>query len=159
MAPFEPGGTGPDFRLFGSGPVTRYHRRDVLSEDVRMLTGLGYLVHAFDAGAWLTRAAFAAAVGRELGFPDHFGGNLDAFNDCLRDLAAAPPGATGTVLVFTGYDAFAARDPRAAQAVLDIVADNARFAMLFGHRMVCLVQSADPGLHLAPVGATPVRDR
>lgn len=160
MAPFDPDDVGTDFHLLKNGPVILYHRPEVLDDAVTTLADLGYLVHRFDARAWVTQAAFAAAVKEELDFPDYFGGNLDAFNDCMRDVATfeygSDPAATGTVLVFTGYDAFAARDRRAAQVVLDIVADTARFGMFFGHRMACLVQSGDPGLRFDPVGATAV---
>lgn len=155
MAPF-----GADFHLLKNGPVTLFHRQEALDATLATLVDLGYLVHRLDARTWATQADFAAAVKQELDFPDYFGGNLDAFNDCLRDVAAFAYGAdrdsAGTVLVFAGYDTFAAHDPRAAQVVLDIFADNARVGLLHGHRMVCLVQSDDRDLRFAPVGATPV---
>lgn len=75
-----------------------------------------------------------------------------------RGRAAGPvrdPSA-GLVVVFTGYDRFAGRCPPAAQIVLDIMADQARSAALFGRRMMCLVQSDDPNIRLEPVGAMPV---
>lgn len=142
--------------MFQNGPVTLFHQKEVLDDTVSELAGLGYRLPWFDARTWSTRADFAAAMKQGLGFPDHFGGNLDAFGDCLRDVASAESDATGTVLVFIGYGAFAARDPRTAQVVLDIIADVARFAMLFGHRLACLVQSDDPALRFAPVGASAV---
>ncbi|MFI7673766.1 barstar family protein [Actinophytocola sp. NPDC049390] len=151
---------GADLRLLENGPVTLYHRHAVLDDTVATLAGLGYLIHRLDARAWGTRDAFAAAVKEELDFPDYFGGNLDAFNDCMRDVAAyaygADRAAAGTAFVVTGYDAFAAADARAAQVVLDILADNARIGLLHGHRMICLVQPDDPDLRFDPVGATPV---
>ncbi|KUH36393.1 hypothetical protein ATE80_23750 [Streptomyces kanasensis] len=76
-----------------------------------------------------THRAMAVA----LDFPDCYGHNLDALNDCLGDVACyggyddAPEGA-GPVLVFTDYDRFATTCPRAAQVVLDIIADQARRA-------------------------------
>jgi hypothetical protein len=157
VAPFDPGSTGQDFRLFRNGPVTLFDRREALDDTVAELESLGYLLHRFDARAWATKAGFAAAVKEELGFPDHFGGNLDAFDDCLRGIATrGGRDTTGTVLVFARYDSFAAREPRTAQAILDIVADVARFAMLFGHRLACLVLSDDPDVRFDPVGATAV---
>jgi hypothetical protein len=66
------------------------------------------------------------------------------------------PDSTGLALIFTGYDAFAAHCPRAAQIVLDIMADHSRSAALFGRRLMCLVQSNNPHIRFAPVGATPV---
>ncbi len=49
-----------------------------------------------------------------------------------------------------------ARCPRAAQIVLDIMADHSRAAALFGRRLMCLVHSNDPNIRFEPVGATPV---
>ena len=151
---------GADFHLLKNGPVTLYHRHEVLEDAVATFAGLGYLVHRFDTRAWGTRAAFAAAVKQELDFPDYFGGNLDAFDDCMRDVAAYSYGAdrdsAGTVFVLSGYDTFTAADRRAAQSVLDILADTARVGLLHGHRMACLVQSDDRNLRFEPVGATPV---
>lgn len=144
-----------------NGFVTRFRRRDVLDDVVSWLNGHGYAVHRVDGVDAATQADFLREVGEELDFPDYYnGGSLDAFADCLRDVATYDYGtsreATGTVLVFTGYDDFAGREPRAAQVILDIVADTARTALLFGHRVLCLVQADDPALRFAPVGATPV---
>ncbi len=65
--------------------------------------------------------------------------------------------ATGLVLVLMNYDQFVAADPVQAHKFLDIYAGQARHAALIGHRMSCLVQSNDPQLQLAPVGAQSVR--
>lgn len=95
-----------------------------------------------------------------LDFPDYYGHNVDALNDCMGDVAAgdygAPADATGLVLVLTNFDTFAASHGPTAQALLDIFASQARNAALFGHRMICLVQSDDPKLSFEPVGATEV---
>ncbi|WIX83297.1 hypothetical protein QRX50_22315 [Amycolatopsis carbonis] len=53
-------------------------------------------------------------------------------------------------------DKFAGAQASVARAVLDIFADQARGALLVGHRMMCLVQSDDPRLSFPAVGATPV---
>ncbi len=76
---------------------------------------------------------------------------MDALNDCMRDVVAGDYGAdlnaTGFVMVLRRYDVFAAFEPRAAHAVLDIFADQARNGALVGHRMMFLVQSDDPYLN------------
>ncbi|WSE02425.1 hypothetical protein OG574_02955 [Streptomyces sp. NBC_01445] len=41
--------------------------------------------------------------------------------------------------------------------MLDILADRARSAALFGHRIMCLVHSNDPDISFEPVGAMPVQ--
>ncbi|MEW1906795.1 barstar family protein [Streptomyces sp. NPDC086147] len=94
-------------------------------------------------------------------FPDFHGRSLDAFDDCFGDVAdyaayGIAPEATGLVLVFTDFDVFAAAHPESAQIILDIVADNARRAALFGRRVMCLVHSSDPQIEFAPVSAMPI---
>jgi RNAse (barnase) inhibitor barstar len=157
VAPFDlDAELGRDFHLIKNGPVTLHRQPEILD----WLAGHGYQLVRLDAGAWTTQADFHRDVGAALDFPDYYGNNLDAFNDCLRDVAMYTYGAnrdaTGTVLVLAHYDAFTRREPRAAAAILDVFANAARWGMLFGHRMLCLVQSDDPDLHFAPVGATPV---
>lgn len=61
-----------------------------------------------------TREDFLRDVGIALAFPDYYGHNLDALNDCLRDVT------TPTVLLWDGWGPFAHRDPRAFGIVLDI---------------------------------------
>lgn len=95
-----------------------------------------------------------------LDFPDYFGRNLDALNDCMGDVASGDYGwhrdATGLVIVLRAFDTFATVDRRTAQAMLDIFAGQARRALLIGNRIICLVQSNDPHLAFEPVGAMPV---
>src|SRR4029453_16524664 len=72
--------------------------------------GVGY-VHGWHPQ---TRHEFLAAVGEALTFPDHYGQNLDALNDCLRDL----PGPT--VLLWDGWCTLARSDETAFDAVRGI---------------------------------------
>ena len=95
-----------------------------------------------------------------LDFPDCFGRNLDALNDCMSDVASGDYGwrneATGLVIVLYRFDAFSRADGVAAHALLSIIARSARSAMLIGNRFLCLAQSDDARLSLQPVGETPV---
>jgi hypothetical protein len=99
-------------------------------------------------------------LGRVLRFPDYYGENLNAFNDCMRNVAARqygfPENATGLVLVLTGFDEFAREFPDQAHGLLDVFAVRSRGAMLAGEQLICFVQSDDPRFSLAPVGATPL---
>jgi barstar (barnase inhibitor) len=148
------------FRLLSATPVTLFHRPDVLAETTTWLGEHQYQVTRFDAAGWSGEADLHRDVAAALGFPDHYGHNLDALNDCLYDVVGQvygwAPDTAGLVLVFTGYDAFTARCPRAAQAVLDILADHSRCAALIGRRLLCLVRTDDPGVRFEPVGAAPV---
>jgi hypothetical protein len=148
------------YRMMVSSPVTMFRRRTLLASTVEWLSRHEYQIVALDAAGWKTDADLHRDVAAALRFPDYYGNNLDALNDCMRDVVDQEygwsPDATGLVLVFTGYDAYATRRPRSAHSVLDILADRSRGALLFGRRLLVLVQSDDPDLRFDPVGATPV---
>ena len=114
-----------------------------LDETIEWLSAHGYQVVRIDATHWSSEADLHRDIAAALDFPDYYGRNLDALNDCMRDVVAQEygwaPGTAGLALVFTGYDAFAARCPRVARSVLDIMADQSRAALRFGRRLRCLV--------------------
>jgi acetolactate synthase regulatory subunit len=163
MAPFDPDSdlsADIAYQLLANGFVTLFWRPEVLERVVGWLSDRGYQVVEVDASRWITEQDMHRDLAVALQFPDYYGHNLDALHDCMRDVVMYEYGwsaeATGLALVFTGYHGFAQRCPHAAQAVLDIVADSGRSAALFGRRLLCLVQSDDPDIEFAPVGATPV---
>ncbi|MET9116030.1 barstar family protein [Streptomyces longwoodensis] len=141
--------------------VTLFCRKRLLTQAVERLEDRGFRVIRLEAGHWNTERDMHHAMAAALTFPDYYGRNLDALNDCLGDIACyggyddAPEG-TGLVLVFTDYDRFAATCPRAAQVVLDIIADQARQAAVLRRRFFSLVHSNDANIRFEPVGAMPV---
>ena len=164
MAAFEPGSElirDLDWDLVQDGFVTMFWDRGRLDEAVEWLTDHGYHVVLLDAAAWADPDRLDDDIAAGLDFPDYYGRNLNALDDYLSDVAegsyGVPPEATGLVLVLMNYDQFVAADPEQAHKFLDIYAGQARHAALIGHRMSCLVQSNDPQLQLAPVGAQSVR--
>jgi Barstar (barnase inhibitor) len=148
------------YELLKNSPVTLFRRPEILDQVLGWLTEHNYRLIRLDASRWAAEADFHRDIPATLDFPDYYGQNLNAFNDCLRDVTTYEYGAardtTGTVLLFLRYDDFTKREPYAAQSILDIVATQARDAMLFGHRMLCLVQSNDPTIEFDPVGAASV---
>jgi hypothetical protein len=149
-----------DFRLVHNTFVTMFWRSSLLGETVGWLRSHGYEVAEFDAGSWASVGDMLDDLAERLQFPGYFGRNLDALNDCMRDVASHEYGwaadATGLVIVLSAFDTFATVDRTTAQIMLSIVADQARSAILVGNRLICLVQSNDPQLSFEPVGAMPV---
>jgi hypothetical protein len=163
MAAFDPAadlGHDRAFRSLVNTSVTLFWRSQILAETTGWLSDHGYQVTQLDAGRWTIEVDMHADLARALNFPDYYGGNLDAFNDCMRDVVGQDygwaPDTTGLAVVFIGFDAFAGHCPRAAQVVLDIMADHSRQAALVGRRLMCLVQTDNPNISFEPVGATPV---
>ena len=147
-------------RLAANSFVTLYWRRYLLEQTLSQLRDHQYAVVVVDASHWETEEDLHQDIAQALDFPDYYGHNLDALNDCMHDVGAgqygAPAVAVGFVLALTGYDHFARACPRQAQIVLDIMADQARSRAVRGRRMLCLVHSDDPDIAFAPVGAMPV---
>ncbi|MCR1781646.1 barstar family protein [Nocardioides carbamazepini] len=93
--------------------------------------GFGYV----DGAGLEDRADVLRVIGSALAFPDHYGANLDALNDCLRDL----PGRT--VLLWDAWSGFARAQPRWFGVVTDVL----------GRRAL-----ADPALEVLLRGPGPV---
>lgn len=72
-----------DWRLLQNGPVTVYWRPEYMREDVAWLKTHGYIVHQFDVAGWNDLARMHGEFQSKLAFPDYYGKNLAALNDCL----------------------------------------------------------------------------
>jgi RNAse (barnase) inhibitor barstar len=149
-----------DYRLVHNTFVTMFWNPAVLRETTAWLADHRYHVVTMDASGWSDPHDMHREFAVALNFPDYYGRNLDALNDCMRDVAAGDygvrPDATGLALVLLSFEKFTAAQRGTAQALLDIFAAQARNAALIGRRMMCLVQSNDARLNFEPVGATPV---
>lgn len=144
-----------DRQILLAGPVALYGPPDRLRRHVGALESYGYCCPAFDCSEWTSEAAMHQAFASVLEFPGYYGHNLNALNDCLGDLDI--PEAGGVALVLWRFDQFTRLVPDCAWQVLDIIANAAWIAGLYGQRLLGLVQSDDPELRFAPVGARPVR--
>jgi hypothetical protein len=63
----------------------------------------------------------------------------------------------GMTIVLRNVDAVVLREGKFLPVVLDILADATRTNLLFGRRLLTLLQSRNPALELPPVGATSVK--
>lgn len=68
-------------------------------EAERAARALGHLVARVDGRRAPDKAALLAQVAAALHFPDYFGGNLDALDECLRDLGDFAPAPGYLVLI------------------------------------------------------------
>jgi hypothetical protein len=150
----------PGYRYMHNSFVTLFCRRPLLDNAIAQLEAARYHMVLLEAKDWETPKQMHRDLAQALDFPAYYGQNLDALDECLRDVVAHrygwPGKATGLVLILVGFDSFAKRWSWEAQELLDTIARQARSAVLFGERMFCLVQSDDPLIGFDPVGATPV---
>lgn len=143
-----------DYTLLRDGGVVLYHADRILAEDIGWLRAERYRIHEFDGGRWTAESTFHADVAEAFAFPAYYGRNLDAFNDCIGDVEVPVDG--GLAIVIRRADAVDLRDGQFLPIVLDSLAGTTRWNLLFGRRMLTLLQSHDPTINYPPVGAVPV---
>lgn len=73
---------------------------------------------------WLatTRREVLDALGASLGFPAHYGRNLDALADCLSEVGED---ARATLVLWDGWSTLAREDPAAFDALLRVLGERA----------------------------------
>lgn len=87
-------------------------------------------------------------LGRALCFPDWYGANLDALNDCLSD----PEWHSKRALVIRidGLDALQKNEPRAFRSLLEVLADAAHYRSAEHAPLWILLTTPASGLALLP---------
>lgn len=90
---------------------------------VRLAQSLGLDAVRIDLEGCADKAALLERTAAALGFPAWFGGNWDAFFDCLADLSWRPD--TGHVLLFENTAGLHAHAPEALDTAITILRDVA----------------------------------
>ncbi|MFP5234374.1 MAG: barstar family protein [Acidobacteriota bacterium] len=147
-----------DWTILRDGGIVLYWRSKFLADDLSWLEQNGYQIVSFDAAGWGSEEAMHQSLQDALSFPDYYGRNLDALDECICDNLVVPD-AGGLVLVLRGYDHFAkavqksaSGQTRIAEVLLDIFARAVRYHMLHGKRLLILIQSDDPKIEFGRVG-------
>jgi hypothetical protein len=145
-----------DFVLARDGAVSLFYRERVLGKVLAELTALDYAVVEVDAGDWVSRADLHDGLAAKLDFPTYYGRNVAALRDCLADVAKGEYGwstaRTGLAVAIRRFDRFEARQPVEAYDLMDAAARQASYGLLFGHRLLWLLQVDDPGFRPKAVG-------
>ena len=116
---------------------------NILEDDCRWLSNHGYRVCSIQCREWKDQGDALAGLndvlglGEALGLPEFCPTNLDGLSDALSDVEV--PDVGGLAIVLLNYDKFAALDRDTAEAILDILANESRFFMLFGQRLAVMV--------------------
>ena len=153
-----------DWIVLRDGGVCLYWRQEILADDVDWLKSNGYKIISFDAAEWQSSSGWKSenlmheSLKAQLSCPEYYGKNLNALDECIQDDLVVPePG--GLAIVLRHYDRFckAVQNPAAdgkntAEVVLSIFAGAVRHHMLFGRRLLILVQSDDPEIQFGQLG-------
>lgn len=107
--------------------VFRWHAAFDAADVAHTVEHAGWAFALVDAWPTDTKADFLARIGAALGFPDHYGQNLDALADCLADVAGpdGDDGPSGTVVLWEGWGPFAHADEQSFRSALAVLAERA----------------------------------
>ncbi len=95
--------------------VHRWHTALDVPDVQHAVEHAGWRFGYVDGVALESKKEVLRAVGVALSFPDHYGANLDALRDCLRDLGAP------TVLLWEGWGSLARAEPEAFETVCRVL--------------------------------------
>ncbi|PWU03525.1 MAG: barnase inhibitor [Bacteroidetes bacterium] len=141
---------GLDWQILQNGWISLYWQENVLDNDIQWLNQADYTIIDFDCSQWSEKNNIHSDLKKQLEFPDYYGENLDALNDCLAEIEINN---AGLVIVFRRFQIV---DKKTAHNLLDVFANNSRLHMLFGKRLLLLIQVDDSNYQMDPVGSTPV---
>ncbi len=99
--------------------VYRWHAAYDVAEVRHAVEGAHWRFAHLDGWAVDTAAGLHEGLAVALDLPDHYGRNLDALHDCLRDLT------TPTVLLWDGWSPLARADGRTFAVVTEILREHA----------------------------------
>lgn len=97
-----------------------------VDEVVATVRARGAYPHVVDGTRLRDKAGALDAIASALSFPDHFGRNLDALYDCLRDLSWLDE--CEHVLVWTDPDTLRSADPAGYAGIERVLGDAAESA-------------------------------
>jgi hypothetical protein len=147
-----------DWQILRDGAIHLYWRSEYLAEDERWFADHGYRLYRFDCSTWTSSDEMFADFGRVLEFPDWWGRNINALDECMADLAIGT--GAGAALLLSNFDIYFFGSGAAtlmsgrieAEVVLDIISRASQFQLLNGRRLVALIQTKDPKLHIGKLG-------
>lgn len=138
-----------DIEILRDGPICMYRTNRILNEDVSWFSDHNFEVIDMDCRSW-TKGNFHQKLKEQLFFPDYYGMNLDAFQDCLSDMFNKKY--RGLIFVFRGFDNLVDQTRSASEGLLDSIARTSREWLLDGHKLICLIQSNVPNLSFSELG-------
>lgn len=139
-----------DWQILQNGWTSLYWQESILNTDLDWFRQEKYKILELDCSKWTDESRIHKDLQGVLGFPDYYGENLNALNDCLSDMEIIE---TGLLIVFRHFQVV---EKELAHKLLDVFADNSRRQGLFGRRLLTLVQTDNPTYQIEPVGSDPV---
>ena len=139
---------GIDLGIIGKGFISLYYNENVLNYDIDLLKIKKFKIIEFDGNFISNKNELHFDLQDKLNFPDYYGKNFDALNDCLIDYEIDEK---GVVIVFRHLNNL---DLKTIHILLDVFANQARRKFAIGAKLLILVQVDNPKFNIIePIGA------
>lgn len=135
-----------DYRIFQGGWASLYWQQDVLNTDINWFMNEKFNVVDFNCTKWTDINKIHKDLKKQLNFSDYYGENFNALNDCLSDVEIND---AGLIIVFRHFQFV---DKEVAHGLIDIFAINSQQHILFGKKLLTLVQVDNPNYQIHSVG-------
>jgi Barstar (barnase inhibitor) len=139
-----------DWGLMNFGPIALFQKAEVLADTTAWLAQQGYTVAHAKCETCESEGDVLWTIGQILGFPHWPTPNLDGLNDDCFHLEVPEKG--GLAVVLQRFDLVHGMSPDFARKILDIFAWTVWNNLLYGRRLLCLVQSDDPRIQFGRIG-------
>lgn len=139
-----------DWAILQNGWSTLYCKEDVLEKDLNWFRTSDFKIIEINCSGWTNSRLIHESLSKELSFPDHYGNNLDALNDCLADIEIP---CEGLIVVLRNFDIV---QKEIGQNIADIFANNSRRHMLFGQKLILLLHVKIRAFKMSNVGGCPI---
>ncbi|WP_338812185.1 barstar family protein [Bernardetia sp. Wsw4-3y2] len=73
-----------DLNIISNGCVRLYHKESIMDYDIELLKDKNYEIIEFEGDFLSNKAELHYDLQHKLNFPDYYGKNFDALNDCLE---------------------------------------------------------------------------
>jgi RNAse (barnase) inhibitor barstar len=133
-----------DWKILRDGAISLYFDSNALEEACAWFCEHNYHLYMFDCTQWRTQKDFYDAAITILHLPDYCGDNLDSIKDCLWSMEVPQEG--GAAIIFSRFDILWQQWPIFSSNLLDVLEEQSRGFLLFGRRLIVLIQSDYPDI-------------
>ena len=137
-----------------NSPIHLFYKTETLEKTITEFKNKNYTIYDCGGENWTSEPSFHEHIASGLKLPEYYGKNLSALSDCLADMYEE--GAPGKLFVFRNFEVLEKNNHEFAEQVLDVFAKASRRFLVQGMKCIIFVQSNNPSISFAPVGATPV---
>jgi RNAse (barnase) inhibitor barstar len=136
-----------DYEIISRGFLKPYNDYQVLKDNTEWFVSEGYKIITFDCTEWTDKKAMHDSLHNQFDFPNYYGHNWDALQECLNEIEIQE---NGLVVIFDNFNNMNIKD---AHTLIDVFVSSAQRHLIFSERLLVLVKVENRKFSLNPFGA------